>query len=210
MPDYSKGKIYKLVSEVNDEVYVGSTTKNYLCERLNDHKQRYKLYKIGKKITHYTAFDMLSNGSVKIVLIENYPCNSKDALLQREDYYINKLIDEGYNVVNKRLKNFQTKDEKIAYTKEYYQKNKKKMNAQTKINKRRWRSKPKNKVKEQQKAKAKEVCKVCGVLCRKYGMSKHRKTKNHQHIENLNKKREEDVKTFYSICNKMDTLLELK
>jgi len=30
MPDYSKGKIYKLVSEVNDEVYVGSTTKKLL------------------------------------------------------------------------------------------------------------------------------------------------------------------------------------
>lgn len=38
MPDYSKGKIYKLCSNQTDNVYIGSTTQE-LSFRLSDHKK---------------------------------------------------------------------------------------------------------------------------------------------------------------------------
>jgi hypothetical protein len=37
MPDYENGKIYKLVNEVDDEIYIGSTTVR-LCNRKSKHK----------------------------------------------------------------------------------------------------------------------------------------------------------------------------
>ena len=37
MVNYQNGKIYKLVNNVNDKIYIGSTTQK-LCNRKNTHK----------------------------------------------------------------------------------------------------------------------------------------------------------------------------
>ena len=71
MPDYSKGKIYKILNNIDDEIYVGSTIKT-LSQRMANHrcdaktKPHYKLYK-----------HMFELGVDKfyIELIENYSCN---------------------------------------------------------------------------------------------------------------------------------------
>ena len=39
--DYKNGKIYQILNNVNDAVYVGSTTQP-LCKRLYNHKQNSK------------------------------------------------------------------------------------------------------------------------------------------------------------------------
>jgi predicted GIY-YIG superfamily endonuclease len=41
MPDYSNGKIYKLVSDKTAMIYIGSTTQD-LNERLSGHKNEFK------------------------------------------------------------------------------------------------------------------------------------------------------------------------
>jgi len=42
--------------------------------------------------SHYvTSFDVLQSGKYNIVLIENYPCNSKDELHARERYHTNNI-----------------------------------------------------------------------------------------------------------------------
>ena len=55
MVNYANGKIYKIESIINIEdieeplIYIGSTTKNYLSQRMDEHRSNYKMWKIGKK-----------------------------------------------------------------------------------------------------------------------------------------------------------------
>jgi len=45
MPDYQKGKIYKIVCNETGLVYIGSTTQA-LSQRLQGHKKNYKTFKV--------------------------------------------------------------------------------------------------------------------------------------------------------------------
>ena len=102
--DYSKSKIYRIesINEINSEVYIGSTTKQYLSQRLSKHKTGYRQWKKGapheSHVTSFDIFDKYGIGNCKIVLIENYPCTTVEELRRREGYYIkhikcvNKLI----------------------------------------------------------------------------------------------------------------------
>ena len=60
MTDYSKTKIYKIESTLGDKVYVGSTCKQYLSQRFQQHKHNYKYWKDGKynKTTSFDLFDL--------------------------------------------------------------------------------------------------------------------------------------------------------
>ena len=40
MPNYQESKIYKLVSNISDDIYIGSTV-NRLSHRLNQHKNKH-------------------------------------------------------------------------------------------------------------------------------------------------------------------------
>jgi len=76
MTDYTKTKIYKIESHLGDKVYVGSTAKEYLSQRFQQHKQSYKLWKEGKasKVMSYDLFDEYGHENCQIVLIEEYSC----------------------------------------------------------------------------------------------------------------------------------------
>jgi len=96
MTDYSKGKIYKIVVNNTDEEYrpyIGSTTKNYLSERFTYHRQDYKKHKDGKKnsVSAFILFDKYGIENCEIVLIENYPCATKDELRSRERYWFDTI-----------------------------------------------------------------------------------------------------------------------
>jgi len=98
--DYQKTKIYKLVSDLGDKIYIGSTTKNRLAERMAHHRNDYKLWKRTKvnKIMSYDMFDEYGVENCKIVLIESYPCNTKDEKNAREAFYIQSM-----ECVNKKI-----------------------------------------------------------------------------------------------------------
>ncbi len=84
---YARGKIYKLISNSTNDVYYGSTTQQYLCQRIAGHKYDYKKWKEGKQ--HYcSSYEIIKYNDVQIILIENYPCNNKDELSKREGYYV--------------------------------------------------------------------------------------------------------------------------
>jgi vacuolar-type H+-ATPase subunit H len=136
MIDYSKGKIYKLICNTTGLIYIGSTCKDRLCERLSKHKSHYKEYlKNGK--SYITSFKILENNNYVIDLIEMCPCNTKDELNKRERYYIemfncvNKIIPtrsiREYREQNKeKLKEYREKNKDITKekNKEYREKNK--------------------------------------------------------------------------------------
>jgi hypothetical protein len=92
MTDYSRSKIYKIVvNNTEDEYrpYIGSTTKNYLSERFTYHRQDYKKHKNGRKnsVSSFKLFNKYGIENCEIVLIENYPCATKDELRARERYW---------------------------------------------------------------------------------------------------------------------------
>ena len=67
MPNYQDGKIYKLVSNISSDIYIGSTV-NILTHRLNEHK---------KKTNPCVSKQLFANDAViKIILIELYPCTT--------------------------------------------------------------------------------------------------------------------------------------
>ena len=87
MVNYRRGKIYKVVSPYTDYFYIGSTCKQYLCQRMGNHQDNYRAYKEGKYGYCYVN-DILEFPKCQIVLLLNYPCNSKDELRAKEQEII--------------------------------------------------------------------------------------------------------------------------
>ena len=88
--DYSKGKIYKIECNETGLVYIGSTCEETLARRMAGHTGHYRQYLKGKR-KFITSFRILKNYNYDIVLIENYPCNSKEELFARERYHTNQI-----------------------------------------------------------------------------------------------------------------------
>ena len=91
MPNYSQGKVYKIVSaHVPGVCYVGSTTQKYLCSRMAGHRTKHRKYLIGEN-GYITSFGIVKHSDAKIILLEECPCESKDQLLAVERKYIETL-----------------------------------------------------------------------------------------------------------------------
>jgi hypothetical protein len=108
MPNYQNGKIYKLESEGEEKIYIGSTTL-LLCQRLAEHKRAYKRFINGDKTQSLTSKELIKNENCIITLIEDYPCERKEQLLSRERYWFNQ-----FNCINK-LRPLLTEEEKETY-----------------------------------------------------------------------------------------------
>lgn len=133
---YDNGKIYKLIDNTNGNIYIGSTIQP-LYKRKSQHKEDRNTCK--SKL-------IIENGDYDIILIENYPCKSKEELLMRERYYIesidciNKQLpgrtgaewyqDNKERILEKaknKVKTDEIKEYQKEYQKEYYQKHKAKI-----------------------------------------------------------------------------------
>ena len=68
MTDYSRGKIYKIVDNTNNNVYVGSTCEPTLARRLAKHVGSYRNY-LKYKYHFITSIKILENENYDIVLI---------------------------------------------------------------------------------------------------------------------------------------------
>ena len=107
MTDYSKGKIYRIVCNVTGEVYIGSTTQE-LERRLYGHIH-------SAVISMQCSSDtIIKRGDYKIELLENYPCNSKEALLWKEREWYDKT-----DCIN-RFSPIQSRTEKLKYMNEWH------------------------------------------------------------------------------------------
>ncbi len=128
MPDYSKGKIYKIVCNTTGLVYIGSTCEPTLARRLAGHRGKYNAFLKEKEYQYEnSSFCVLKNNNYTIVLIEECSCLSKDILLARERYFIDTI-----DCVNKFIPTRTSKEYKVdnkdtisVKKKEYYDDNKK-------------------------------------------------------------------------------------
>jgi len=103
---YTHSSIYKIVDNTNGNIYVGSTIQQPLVRRLDNHRGHYKKYLEGKE-RKCMSYDILDNGDYNIYLIEDYPCENRDQLRMREQYWI-----ERTTCINKH----------VAYRSEEYKK----------------------------------------------------------------------------------------
>ena len=87
MNKFNNGKIYKITNDVNDECYIGSTC-NTLTYRWSMHKVHYQSPKY-QEIKVYKFMSDIGIEHFKIELVEEYPCETKEQILQREGYFIN-------------------------------------------------------------------------------------------------------------------------
>ena len=85
MPDYSEGKVYKILNTETDDVYVGSTT-GMLCRRLSKRKAAMR-YRTNSKMKLLELMKEHGEDNFYIGLLENYPCGTKEELNARERYW---------------------------------------------------------------------------------------------------------------------------
>ena len=108
--DYSKGKIYKIVDLTNDDIYIGSTTQT-LDRRWGSHDI-------------FRDYDKKKE-NCEIILIEDYPCESKRQLQKREQYHmdntecINKYRASGEDMENRKRYQKEYRDNHSSKSSEY-------------------------------------------------------------------------------------------
>ena len=154
MADYSKGKIYRIISDKTDAVYIGSTVQT-LERRFTDHKSHFKCG------PYCASTELLKLGDARIELIRDFPCNSERELAKGEDDEIVACC----KVVNCR---------RASRTKsEYYQDNKKGIIEHIK------QYREANKAEIAEKQKEPFECE-CGSTIRKNEKSRHLKSAKHQ------------------------------
>jgi calcineurin-like phosphoesterase family protein len=118
MVNYKQGKIYKIECNVTGLIYIGSTCKKKLSGRMTQHRSDYKMYLKGKK-KYLSSFKVMENNDYDIILIEDYPCKSKDQLFARERYYTNEI--ECVNIHKNQGRYLELGEKK--YLKDYYKEN---------------------------------------------------------------------------------------
>lgn len=182
MNKYANGKIYKIVSFITDDVYIGST-QLLLSARMSIHRSSFKCNK-SKYCSSHEIFAQDPDAS--IILIKNFPCDSRKELETEELRYITHMDCINKNKGVTRQSN---------YYKEYYIENKTKIdkyyynnihkikqyqiNNKDKINDRSIKYYHKNKESLNKKAKCE-----CGGKYTIRAKLQHFKTKKHQQYIN--------------------------
>ena len=121
MVNYNNSKIYKIEALNGEEgdIYIGSTTKEYLSQRMDTHRSNYKHWlktnKSSELTTSFSLFDKYGVENCKIILLENVNANCKDELHAKEAFYIKSLscINKCLPIVN----NEEGKERKAKYYK---------------------------------------------------------------------------------------------
>jgi hypothetical protein len=180
MVNYQIGKIYKIVCNITDECYIGSTCEPTLAMRLSKHVACYKRWKSGN-CGKVTCYDIIDRGDYKILLIECFPCNNKDELNSREGHVTREYKKNSDIVcINKRIES-RTKreyylDNKIKidernkrYYKDNFEKNKDKSHTYYMTNK--------DKI---NKYASKKITCECGSCFRISDKARHERSQKHQ------------------------------
>ncbi len=85
--NYSNGKIYRIICNKTGLVYIGSTCRT-LEERLKEHANDSKRYLNKETDIFISSIFVTYNNDFKIELIENYPCDNRHQLENRETFHI--------------------------------------------------------------------------------------------------------------------------
>jgi hypothetical protein len=186
MVNYNNGKIYKIepiVDHPEGDIYIGSTTKQYLSQRMDNHRCNFKRWQDGKyhKFTVYDLFDKYGVENCKIYLLETINCNTKDELLAREGHYIKTLKCVNKAIPGRTMKEWynENKQKLSEYKKEYAEDHKEKISEYQK----QYRNDNKERLSENRKIKV--HCDICNCDITKSHLLRHNRTLTHQNNLNL-------------------------
>jgi hypothetical protein len=164
-------KIYKISSVKGDKVYIGSTTKHYLCTRKADHLSKYRLKK-GRRCASYDLFDEYGVEYCVFELLEEFT-EDQHSRFEREKYW----IEQHPTSVNCN-RPIMTKDEEKKMKHDWYIADKKanpeKYNARKHADY--------EKCKDERKIQ--ETCE-CGLVYTRGHKKRHEQTKRHMDLLNL-------------------------
>jgi predicted GIY-YIG superfamily endonuclease len=118
MPDYQQAKIYKLVCSETNKIYIGSTVQK-LNRRRSSHIHQSQKYKCSS----------VSFINPTIHLLEDYPCNTKKELEERERYFIDNNDCVNKTIPTRTMKEWKesNKDKISIHNKTYKLKNQSKL-----------------------------------------------------------------------------------
>ena len=195
---------------------IGSTTLA-LSQRLAQHVSDYKRW-LNSKYHYVTSFKIIENGDYDIVLIENFPCNSKEELHARESHFsrtvpcVNKNKNQGliYAIGGKikygdKYYN-EHKEQNQARGKQYRAQNKEQLKVlrkqyrqqhieQLNLGNKQYRIDHKEEIKKYQNI---VINCPCGCSFQKVKKSRHERSKKHQHYE--------QNKLYYNIKSGLDLI----
>ena len=107
-----KAKIYKIVNDIDDRIYIGST-KQPLYKRMCEHRTYFK--QGIKDCESYSLFDRYGIENCHIYLIEEIEVHTREEQLKTEREWYDRLVNV---IVNKR-KPFATKEERVERVRLY-------------------------------------------------------------------------------------------
>ena len=161
MPNYQLAKIYQLICNTTGRRYIGATVQKYLSTRLAHHVS---------KNNKTSSKEIIEGRNYEMVLIESYPCSSKDELHQRERFHIESMDCINKNIPGRTQKEWvqenknhileyqgdyrqQKKDKLLKYNKDYRQQNKDKIQKYNKDYRQKYRKNISQKQKDKYQAK---------------------------------------------------------
>ena len=125
MSKYIDSKIYKIIDNTNQNIYIGSTIQS-LRQRLSGHEHDARKYKDGYGCG---SQDIIKNGDYKIELVEAVPCESLQELHKHEQ----KWIDRHQGQLVNKICSYKSKEQKEQDRKLLYLKNRDKILQDKKI-----------------------------------------------------------------------------
>ena len=96
----NNSKIYKIWTG-GQEIYIGSTIKDYLSKRMAEHRNQYGTWLKNRKtfVSSYLLFEKYGIENCYIELLESKKCKDLNELHQLEGYYIRTLKCVNINVI---------------------------------------------------------------------------------------------------------------
>ena len=195
MVNYNNGKIYKIepiCEHEENEIYIGSITKQYLSQRMDEHRRKYNSWKEGKAnyVTSFSIFDKYGVVNCGIVLLESVNVDSKDELHAREKHYIKTLKCVNKFIPNRSIKEYYIDNKEVLCEKAriYRDQNDIKIvqyriehKEETKETNKKYHNEHRESLllKMKERGKIKNDC-ICGSIYRKSDKSAHDKCKKHQ------------------------------
>ena len=194
--NYQNGKIYCIRNNIDDDIYVGSTTQP-LSKRMAWHRDA-RNHNKKKHLKIYQKMSSVENQDIFIELLEEFPCDNVEQLRKREGEYIRNMKPvlnqriEGRTVEEWRKENEDRLKERSRHYYEnnkdqkkiYQERNKDRIKQQTKI----YQDNNKDKIRERKKKYyeknkdqflQKVVCE-CGSTVLKEKIKRHQQSYKHQ------------------------------
>ena len=188
---YQHSKIYKLVNDIDDTFYIGSTC-NTLAKRFYDHKNDAKRR---PKARVYEHLNKIGWEHVKIILIIEVALNSKDELRREEDKHNHEYRDDDncLNVyrafltpeedkiriqISNQKYNIENNEKILQHKKQYYNDNREKIILRRKL----YYEKNKDVINENKRTIFREIvyCDCGGKNQKNNGEKKHFETLKHK------------------------------